>query len=355
MAPEPVVASELEEVPVPPVPATHAPFVGFAAGLASGWTKLVVGHPFDTIKTVYVADDRAQPSTVQCAPPTMYRGAIDCFQSTVSKEGFRALYKGASVPAVAWGITDSILMGSLHNYRAYFAAHGYFLEKRNVGSGERLSILGHSIAGLCAGWTNATIAHPIEIIKCKLQMQTIRPPNTPKQFSGPIDVIKQTYRGQGPTGMWKGLGSSFIYRSCFAAMFGGFEIFNRLFQSWDGTSWEMSTGSANFLAGGMASNMYWFCALPLDTVKNRIMTDSITKPKYHGVIDAYRTTWTETFDASKSFRWNSVARLKNFYRGFIPVVLRAFPTNAAALAVWEGVMRWSARVESEKADKEALK
>ena len=27
-------------------------------------------------------------------------------------------------------------------------------------------------------------------------------------------------------------------------------------------------------------------------------------------------------------------------QGFVPVVLRAFPTNAAALAVWEGVMRY---------------
>jgi hypothetical protein len=41
----------------------------------------------------------------------------------------------------------------------------------------------------------------------------------------------------------------------------GFEIFNRLFSSWKGTSWEMSPGAVNFFAGGMASNMYWLCAL----------------------------------------------------------------------------------------------
>jgi hypothetical protein len=41
----------------------------------------------------------------------------------------------------------------------------------------------------------------------------------------------------------------------------GFEIFNRLFKSWDGTSWQMSTAAANFWAGGIASNMYWFSAL----------------------------------------------------------------------------------------------
>lgn len=38
-------------------------------------------------------------------------------------------------------------------------------------------------------------------------------------------------------------------------------MFNRLFKSWEGTSWGMSTGAANFLAGGLASNIYWFTAL----------------------------------------------------------------------------------------------
>jgi hypothetical protein len=41
----------------------------------------------------------------------------------------------------------------------------------------------------------------------------------------------------------------------------GFEIFNRMFQGWKGTSWEMSTELSNFLAGGLASNMYWGMAL----------------------------------------------------------------------------------------------
>ncbi|WWC97124.1 hypothetical protein V866_004002 [Kwoniella sp. B9012] len=307
----------------------HSPFIGFAAGICSGWTKLVVGHPFDTIKT-----------RLQCTPTGTFNGAWDCFTKTISKEGPRALYKGASVPAVSWGITDSILMGSLHNYRAILLRHG-FAERIPESDGERLSLLGHSVAGLFAGWTNASIAHPTEVIKCKLQLQLVQPAHVPKQFSGPFDVVRQTVAEHGITGMWRGLGASFIYRSCFAAMFGGFEIFNRLFKSFDGTKYEMSTELANFLAGGMASNMYWFTALPLDNIKNRIMVDSIKNPRYKGVFDAYRQVWRETFNPAKGFGWNSIARVKNFYKGFVPVVLRAFPTNAAALAVWEGVMRWS--------------
>ena len=52
----------------------------------------------------------------------------------------------------------------------------------------------------------------------------------------------------------------------------------------------------------------------MDNIKNRIMVDSIRAPKYHTVLGAYRSVWRETFDPSKAFGWNSLARLKNFYR-----------------------------------------
>lgn len=46
---------------------------------------------------------------------------------------------------------------SLHNYRAYLKAHGFaerIPQSKNIGAdGYRLSILGHSVAGLFAGWT----------------------------------------------------------------------------------------------------------------------------------------------------------------------------------------------------------
>jgi solute carrier family 25 carnitine/acylcarnitine transporter 20/29 len=68
---------------------------------------------------------------------------------------------------------------------------------------------------------SAAIAHPTETIKCKLQLQLVQTGALSRQFAGPIDVVRQTVNGQGITGMWKGVGASFIYRSCFAAMFGG--------------------------------------------------------------------------------------------------------------------------------------
>lgn len=76
----------------------------------------------------------------------------------------------------------------------------------------------------------------------------------------------------------------------------------------------MTPGAANFFAGGMASNMYWFAALPMDNIKNRIMVDSPTSPRYKGVFDAYRQVWRETYDPARGMGWNSQARVRNFYK-----------------------------------------
>lgn len=57
----------------------------------------------------------------------------------------------------------------------------------------------------------------------------------------------------------------------------------------------------------------------MDNVKNRIMVDSLRSPKYTSVSGAYRAVWRETYDASRSVSWNSVARVKNFYRVSLPL------------------------------------
>lgn len=68
---------------------------------------------------------------------------------------------------------------------------------------------------------SATVAHPTETIKGKLQLQLVQPENMPKEFRGPFDVVRKTVQAQGAKGMFKGLGASFLYRSSFMAMFGG--------------------------------------------------------------------------------------------------------------------------------------
>ncbi len=101
-----------------------------------------------------------------------------------------------------------------------------------------------------------------------------------------------------------------------------------------GTRFEMSDGLCTFMAGGLGAELYWFCAFPADLIKNKMMADSLRNPEYSSLRGAVRSVWNQ------AGRDASVARrVRSIYTGFLPCLLRAFPTNAAALFAFEMTMR----------------
>ncbi|KAK4050888.1 hypothetical protein OIV83_003310 [Microbotryomycetes sp. JL201] len=287
---------------------------GFAAGVFSGGTKLLVGHPWDTIKT-----------RLQCSRE--FQGPLDALKRTVKGEGWRALYKGATPPAVGWAIMslDDLLFVYCTDYRLILSrmearARGEFVKEDGV---TKLSLTGHALAGTLAGMTASCVICPFEHIKAKLQLQTVGP----KLYTGPIDAARQVVKANGVIGLYRGFVATTLFRSWFGAYFLSYEIMQRQFRAVDPDSpWKVSDSTSTFLCGGMASNFYWIGAFPFDAVKNRLMADSVTDPRYGGIRDAVRAIMAE-------------GGYRGFYRGFLPALLRAFPTNASALLVWDTTMR----------------
>ncbi|KAH9944287.1 mitochondrial carrier, partial [Epithele typhae] len=264
---------------------------------------------FDTIKT-----------RLQCSPPGTYKNAIDCFLKTIRTESVFALYKGATPPAVGWAAIDSVLLGSLHNYRLLLLRWG--LTEATFGSdAQRLTPLGHGIAGLFAGCTSALVATPIEHIKVKLQLQLQRSA-ADRQYRNPIDCIRQIVRAKGMLGLWTGFTGSLAFRSNFFWMFGSVEVRTALISRYNSLSPNAYT---TFLSGGFASFAFWFMAIPADNIKNRMMASPpiFPRPSFMGMA---RTIFAE-------------GGYRAFFRGLGPTVLRAFPVNASALWVYEGTMR----------------
>ncbi|TFL06697.1 mitochondrial carrier [Pterulicium gracile] len=292
---------------------------GAFAGVGSGLSKVAVGHGFDTIKT-----------RLQCSPPGTYKNAMDAFKQTIRREGVLALYKGATPPAVGWAAIDSLLLGSLHNYRLFLIK--YDMTEPVAGTDvRRLTVLGHGIAGLFAGLTSAILATPVELLKVKLQLQ-LQSARTDRQFKGPIDCARQVMRVQGLLGMWTGFTGSLAFRSNFFWMFSSFEVLMRGFSSLQGTRYEMSTGLANFLSGGLGAFSFWIMAIPADNVKNRMMSHPSIYPQTPGsVIRRSLLSVVKQIHTEHGFR--------GFFKGLGPSLLRAFPTNACAFFVYEGALR----------------
>ncbi|KAK9461111.1 YMC2 mitochondrial protein-like protein [Lipomyces oligophaga] len=293
-----------KEVALPPPlqPATpHDPYVGFIAGIFSGITKLFVGHPFDTVKV-----------RLQTSPPEQFKGPLDCLLQTTRKEGFRALYKGATPPLIGWMAMDSVQLGSLHNYRRLMKTY-VFTEW------EKLPPIGHAISGIFAGWTVSFVAAPIEQVKARLQVQYDA---STKLYTGPINCAATLVRESGITGLYRGLFSTMVFRSYFFFLWGSYDIMT----TWAKENTQLSTPAINFWAGGLSAQIFWTLAYPSDVVKQTIMTDDVKNPKFKHWIDAARHVY-------------NTRGSKGFFRGFVPSSIRAFPANASALAMFELVFR----------------
>ncbi|RCI03827.1 hypothetical protein CU098_009324 [Rhizopus stolonifer] len=274
---------------------------GFAAGMASGITKLVVGHPFDTVKirmqTTSKSDGR-------------FNGPLDCFLKTVRNEGIRGVYKGATPPLVGWMFMDSLMLGTLHNARMV----------QQAWNGDKpLSLFQHGLAGLAGGLTVSFVATPVEQIKARLQVQY----DTKSQiYKGPIDCIRQVVRNNGVFGLWQGLLPTMLFRSWFFVFWSSYEVFSRELKKKN-----LSDGTVSFIAGGLSATAFWIGAFPSDVVKNRYMTQPDVHPKKFPTPSAV---------ARYLYRTEGLA---GFYRGFLPSFLRAFPTNASAVFMFELVMK----------------
>ncbi|TFY83999.1 hypothetical protein EWM64_g1 [Hericium alpestre] len=180
----------------------------------------------------------------------------------------------------------------------------------------------------------------MELLKVKLQLQLQNDPSE-RQFKGPVDCARQVVRAHGVRGFWSALPASLIYRSNFFWMFGSFEVCAQAPVSSLAESLglprpyradsrciailQMSTGHANFLSGGFCSLIYWIMAIPADNVKNRIMATPLPlRPP------SFTTTARMVY---------TTLGVKGFYSGLGTSLLRAFPSNACALFVYEGLMR----------------
>ena len=76
----------------------------------------------------------------------------------------------------------------------------------------------------------------------------------------------------------------------------------------------MNTGRDMLTGRSIRLTAYWAAALPADNVKNRIMSDGLSQPKYKGVWNVVQTILHEKDCASRSRMGNLLVGGTNFYR-----------------------------------------
>ncbi|VDK59702.1 unnamed protein product [Anisakis simplex] len=290
--------------------ANYEIFKNFIAGGVGGTCCVATGHPFDTVKVRL----QTMPAPINGARP-LFTGALDCVRQTVGKEGLLALYKGMAAPIV----------GVAPLFATYFGGCAFGKWIQRAEPGQELSFIQNFNAGALAGIFTAVIMVPGERIKCLLQVQQSghRAPGAP-HYSGPIDVVKKLYKQGGIQSLYRGTAATLLRDiPASGAYLSTYEYLKKLFSG--GAPDRNLSPVATLMAGGFAGIANWAVCIPADVMKSRLQT--APEGKYpDGIRGVFREIMRDEGPRA-------------LFKGFTPVMLRAFPANAACFFGLEVTLR----------------
>lgn len=138
------------------------------------------------------------------------------------------------------------------------------------------------IVGGLTGAIEISITYPTEYVKTKLQLdESSSRGGGQRQYSGPVDCIKKTWKSHGLFGFYRGL-SVLLYGSIpkSGVRFGAFEEFKRLLVNEKG----QLTPSTRLLAGlGAGVSEAILAVTPMETIKVKFIHDQHSpNPKFKG-------------------------------------------------------------------------
>lgn len=258
----------------------------FLSGGVGGFSLLVAGHPFDTIK-------------VRCqTQPEIYKSGVQALRYTLANESPWALYKGitALLPGVAFVFALSFT--------------GYEHGKQIFGMENKGQL---AMAGFWSAIYTTPLIGPGERVKCVAQ-------TTNKYGTGSLEILKNLYKEGGFRTMTKGMGWTLARDGFGGALYYGIyeTLKQRYFKANNTTTLPMAQ---TISYGGFTGMAMWSVVLPIDTVKSRIQT----APEGVSGSAVIKQVMGEVKSQGP----------KVVYRGLGPTLARAFPANAACFTGYE--------------------
>ena len=256
------------------------------------------------------------------------------------------LFKGITYPLLGQAAINAIIFGVQSMVYAR-------LQKDD----KSLSVKNSVISGFCAGAVQTVIVCPMELVKIRMQNQSIGKQhlswamrklgtnqtavdgsNLSQGYRGPLETTQDIIRKEGPRGMFKGWWIT-IFREVpqFGIYFGTYAWIRQKISNVIGTPPEELGVPYLSLAGGITGIMTW-CWYPMDVIKSRFQDDGASgeKRKYNGVIDC----------AKKSVKSEGIRIL---VRGLQPSLVRGFFNGIATFPVFTLTMQFLTRTKSDHA------
>lgn len=267
---------------IPSTQSLHEAILKLVPGAAHAVTMVAVGYPFDTVKTRLMLG--------------LHTGMISCIRSTIQTNGPFALYRGCAMP-----------LASMMCKRPFeFAFYEWFKARFNGIPG--ISFIGGGIAGLIGTFVGC----PFSVVR--IQMQA----SSREVHSNCVNAIRAVWSSRGLKGFYQGISASVLMQVPYATVYLG--MYGELRERLPKEAW------CTAFAGGAASLTTCSLLQPFDTVRTLIQAQAV-RPKEEGT-----TSWRD--QARQVVQTRGVIGL---WAGWRPSALRALPTSAASMLVYEKV------------------
>ncbi|KAM6157719.1 solute carrier family 25 member 45 isoform 2-T2 [Rhynchocyon petersi] len=160
----------------------------FIAGCAGGFVQAYCLAPFDLIKVRL--QNQTEPRRKQSNLQPRYRGPLHCMTSIVQKEGPQGLLRGAG----------TLMLRDTPTLGVYFVTYEWIC-RQNTPKDQNPSSATVLVAGGIAGINSWITATPLDVIKCRMQMDGMKG----RVYQGVLDCMVSSVRKEGPGVFFKGL------------------------------------------------------------------------------------------------------------------------------------------------------
>eukprot|EP01147_Barroeca_monosierra_P004729 gene4729-6826_t len=281
----------------------------FVAGSVAGFACKIVEYPFDTMKVLLQSQDKRATRIL----PTL--------QAVIRNHGFLGMYRGLSAPLVGSMVENAVL------FAGYGIASNFLIQNNMFTQG----LPHYALSGLGAGLVVSFVLTPIELVKCRIQMQNLA--GNEQRYRGPVDCLVKVIKEEGLSrGLYRG-NLAMVLREApgnMAWFSTYYFLCNKLTK--EGKTRDSLAWYHNAFAGGVSGMTYWTAFYPADTVKT--LQQSLPQYQQQSFISVFRNVYKQS-GIRGLYKVNYLLRISAANRGWGLTVSRAVPSNAVLFMTYE--------------------
>ncbi|KAJ7770487.1 mitochondrial carrier domain-containing protein [Mycena metata] len=337
-------------------------------GSFAGIVSEVIEYPADLAKVRL----QAQLLTPPADESQRFKGPIDTLKTTWKHEGFRGLYRGLPAPVA----------GSMVETGALFLSYSYFqnlIRTYTTSPSPQLTIPQLGLAAAGAGFVTSFILTPIELIKCKMQVQlmnTTTSARVPPIHSGPksvaallraqppspifdhiigssggrppglMAIVRSTVAAHGVRGLWLGHTGTILRETGGTASWFAVKewVASGLLDRRLGPTRAASNNNLllweSALAGAVSGAACVLALYPADTVKSAMQTEEeLLSHRPRSALAAESKLAPPSFYRT-FIKMYATHGVRGLYAGCGMTVLRAVPSSGIVFVVYDGLSAW---------------